>query len=130
MPASPKKILVVEDSPTMSQLYRIVLGQDERRELLFAANGLEGLDLAAQEPDVDLFIVDINMPHMDGLEFLRRLRSELGAIDTPAIVVSTEGSEADRQAALAAGANAYLRKPWSPAELLEVVDEVSSPSDS
>jgi CheY-like chemotaxis protein len=115
------KILIVEDSPTMSQLYRIVLGQDGRHETIFAADGREGLDRAAEEPDIDLFIVDINMPQMDGLEFLRRLRGELGITATPAIVISTEGEEDDRAAAIAAGADAYLRKPWTPQELLDAV---------
>jgi two-component system, chemotaxis family, chemotaxis protein CheY len=118
----PGKILIVEDSPTMCQLYRIVLGRDDR-ELVFAHSGVDGLDRAAQETDVELYIVDINMPHMDGLEFLRRLRDELGVRDTPAIVISTEGEEADREAARQAGANAYLRKPWTPHELLTTISE-------
>lgn len=117
----PSKILIVEDSPTMTQLYRIVLGQSGRHETIFAPNGLEGLDRAAAEPDIDLFIVDINMPHMDGLEFLRRLRTELGITGVPAIVISTEGEDADREAALQAGADAYLRKPWTPQALLDTV---------
>jgi two-component system, chemotaxis family, chemotaxis protein CheY len=119
----PRKILIVEDSPTMCQLYRIVLGRGGR-ELIFAHSGVEGLDRAAQEPGVELFVVDINMPQMDGLEFLRRLREELGDRDTPAIVISTEGEEADRAAAREAGANAYLRKPWTPEELLTAVEDV------
>jgi two-component system, chemotaxis family, chemotaxis protein CheY len=119
----PGKILIVEDSPTMCQLYRIVLGRGGT-ELVFAHSGVEGLDHAAQEPDVELFIVDINMPRMDGLEFLRRLRTELQIRDVPAIVISTEGSEADQAAARQAGANAYLRKPWTPDQLLKAVREV------
>jgi two-component system chemotaxis response regulator CheY len=118
--AKPGKILVVEDSPTMCRLYRIVLGSLGSTEILIANDGVEGLDRAAQEPDVELLIVDINMPHMDGLEFLRRLRGELG-IEAPAIVISTEGEEADRTSAFGAGANAYLRKPWTPEQLLETV---------
>ncbi len=129
MPNKPRKILIIEDSATMRQLYRIVLGQQPGTELLFAPNGLEGLDLAAQHEDVDLFVVDINMPHMDGLEFLRRLRGELGVTETPAIVVSTESGEEDHEAAYAAGATAYLHKPWAPAQLLTVVQSVSSTGD-
>lgn len=125
--ANPERILIVEDSPTMRQLYRIVLGRG--RVLHFAENGVEALDTAAQHPDVDLYIVDINMPEMDGLEFLRRLREELGVRETPAIVISTEGEPEDREAARVAGANAYLHKPWTPDQLLELVNEVaSSPS--
>jgi two-component system, chemotaxis family, chemotaxis protein CheY len=120
---NPGKILIVEDSPTMVQLYRIVLGR-EGTQLVFATTGVEGLDLAAQEDDIDLYIVDINMPQMDGLEFLRRLRGELGVRDTPALVVSTEGEEADRLAAREAGANAYLQKPWTPEQLVTTVREV------
>jgi two-component system, chemotaxis family, chemotaxis protein CheY len=120
----PRKILIVEDSPTMCQLYRIVLGQGGS-ELVFAHSGVEGLDRAAQESDVDLYIVDINMPHMDGLEFLRRLRGDLGDEATPAIVISTEGEQSDRDAAREAGAHAYLRKPWTPDELLATVREVA-----
>ncbi len=128
MPTSPRRIMIIEDSPTMTQLYRIVLGQEEDRELIFAENGLEGLDVAAQEPDIDLFIVDINMPHMDGLEFLRRLRGELGVTETPAVVVSTEGEETDREAAIDAGADAFLHKPWKPAQLIELVRSFAAPS--
>jgi two-component system, chemotaxis family, chemotaxis protein CheY len=120
----PAKILIVEDSPTMCQLYRIVLGRSGT-ELVFAHSGVDGLDRAAQQMDVDLYIVDINMPHMDGLEFLRRLRGDLGILGTPAIVISTEGAEEDMQAARDAGADAYLRKPWTPEELLGKVAEVT-----
>ena len=119
MPTELNRILVVEDSPTMVQLYRIVLGRSGR-ELIFAQDGVEGLDRAAQQPHLDLLIVDINMPQMDGLEFLRRVRSEL-QLRAPAIVISTEGEEADRQAAREAGADAYLRKPWTPEQLLEAI---------
>src|SRR5690606_7786545 len=118
---------VVEDSPTMCRLYRIVLGSLGPGEILIANDGLEGLDLAAKEPDLDLVIVDINMPKMDGLEFLRRMRSELG-ISAPAVVISTEGDEADREAAMRAGANAYLRKPWTPEQLLDTIRSLPSPT--
>jgi CheY-like chemotaxis protein len=126
VPIKPGKILIVEDSPTMCQLYRIVLGRGET-ELVFAHSGVDGLDRAAQEPDVDLYIVDINMPQMDGLEFLRRLRDELGVTETPAVVISTEGEESDQVAAREAGANAYLRKPWTPEQLLATVNGLFEP---
>jgi two-component system, chemotaxis family, chemotaxis protein CheY len=126
MPDERKKILIVEDSPTMQRMYRMVLGSRPGTELLFARDGAEGLDRIAQEPDVGLMIVDVNMPRMDGLEFLRRARSELGVVDVPAIVISTEGEEHDRQAALDAGAAAYLTKPWTPDELLGTLDRITS----
>lgn len=118
-----RTILVVEDSPTMQSMYRAVLGRREGTTLVFAQDGLEGLDRAAQEPQVGLYIVDINMPGMGGLEFLRKLRSELGVRDVPAIVISTESEPSDREAAREAGASAYLAKPWQPEQLLELVEE-------
>jgi two-component system, chemotaxis family, chemotaxis protein CheY len=119
----PAKFLIVEDSPTMTRMYRTVLGRQGDAELLFAGTGVEGLDRAAQRPDMEMFIVDINMPEMDGLEFLRRLRGELG-LTQPALVVSTESQEADREAAREAGADAYLEKPWEPDRLLAAIEDL------
>jgi two-component system, chemotaxis family, chemotaxis protein CheY len=124
VPDRPSKILVVEDSPTMCQLYRIVLGSAAGADLIFARNGVEGLDRAAQSPDVELVIVDVNMPQMDGLEFLRRLRGEL-QMKMPALVISTEGQESDRLAAREAGADAYLRKPWTPDQLISAIERLT-----
>jgi two-component system, chemotaxis family, chemotaxis protein CheY len=119
----PAKFLIVEDSPTMTRMYRTVLGRQGDAELLFAGTGVEGLDRAAQRPDMEMFIVDINMPEMDGLEFLRRLRGELG-LTQPALVISTESQEADREAAREAGADAYLEKPWEPDRLLSAIEDL------
>ena len=121
MASERKRILVVEDSPMMTRLYRLVLGPGN--DLLLASDGAEGLDLAAQEPGVDLFIVDINMPQVDGLEFVRRLRGELGITRPPVLVCSTESAEDDRLAAREAGATGFLPKPWTPQELLDAVRE-------
>lgn len=118
----PHKILIVEDSPMMTRMYRMALGSCAA-ELMFAGDGVEGLDRAATDPDVDLFLVDINMPNMNGLEFLRRAREELG-LETPAIVISTEGSQSDRDASRFAGADGYLRKPWNPEGLFAAIREV------
>jgi CheY-like chemotaxis protein len=116
---APRKVLVLEDSPMMCSLYRNVLAGPEH-ELVFAGDGVEGLDLAASESDVGLYIVDVNLPRLDGLSFIRRLRSELG-VDGPVVVVSTECEDHDREAAFQAGATAYLCKPWEPADLLDVI---------
>lgn len=116
------KILVVEDSPMMQSLYRMVLA-DQARELIFAADGVEALDRAAQESDVELYIVDVNLPRLDGIEFIRRLRTELGA-SAPVVVVSTECGAADKEAAYEAGADEYLCKPWKPEELSAVLERL------
>jgi len=118
--AERKKILVVEDSPMMVRMYRLVLSP--HYDLVFAANGAEGLDRAAAETGLDLLVVDINMPQMDGIEFVTRLRGELG-IGAPVVVSSTETSDHDQAAARTAGAQAFLPKPWTPEQLLAAVRE-------
>lgn len=107
----------------MCSLYRMVLS-GEGRDLLFAGDGVEGLDRAASDPDVDLYIVDVNMPRLDGIGFIRRLRDELEIRDTPIVVVSTECGEQDKRAAFDAGADAYLCKPWQPQDLLDVISQL------
>ena len=116
-----RRILVVEDSPMMTRMYRLVLGG--RHDLTFAADGVEGLDAAARDPGLELMIVDVNMPAMDGLEFIRRVRGELGMTGVPILVCSTEASEADQASAREAGAHGFLPKPWTPEQLLAAVAE-------
>jgi two-component system, chemotaxis family, chemotaxis protein CheY len=116
--ADRRRILVVEDSPMMRRLYRMVL---EGYDVRIASDGAEALDLAALEPDVDLFIVDINMPRMDGLELIRRLRNELGMARVPVLVSSTESADEDRRLAHEAGATGFLPKPWAPEDLTAAV---------
>ncbi len=115
-----RRVLVVEDSPMMVRMYKLVLGP--RFDVAFAADGAEGLDAAARDPELDAVVVDVNMPNMDGLEFTRRLRGELGMTQVPVLVCSTEQSEEDQAAARAAGANGFLAKPWTPPELLAALE--------
>lgn len=119
------KVLIVEDSPMMRSLYRMAL-DGEARELLFAEDGVEGLDRSAMEEGIELFIVDVNLPRMDGVEFIRRLRSDLGT-RAPVLVVSTECAEVNQAAAYEAGADAYLCKPWTPDELSAALAELPRP---
>jgi two-component system, chemotaxis family, chemotaxis protein CheY len=123
--SQPRKILVLEDSTMMCSIYRMVLAA-EGRELIFAGDGVEGLDRAAAEGDVDLYIVDVNLPRLDGISFIRRLRSELG-VEAPVVVVSTECAEEDQAVARDAGADAYLCKPWTPDELKAVIAAMPEP---
>jgi two-component system, chemotaxis family, chemotaxis protein CheY len=110
----------------MCSLYRMVLSA-EGRELIFARDGVEGLDRAAAEGDVDLYIVDVNLPRLDGISFIRRLRSELG-VEAPVVVVSTECAPQDQAVAREAGANAYLCKPWQPSELMSLIASLPEPA--
>lgn len=118
MTAAPKTILVVDDAALVRIYYRAILeGAGFRVEE--ALNGLEALE-ALLAGTVDLLIVDINMPQMDGLTFLRTLRQKAGSMAAiPALVVSTEAAEADFAAARAAGANYYLVKPVEREQLVQ-----------
>ncbi len=105
-----KRVLVVDDASLVRLYYRDAL---ERAgfEVDEALNGLEALEKLMMGPP-DLLIVDVNMPQMDGVTFLRILRRQAPPISsTPALVISTESGAQDIDAARAAGANFYLTKP-------------------
>lgn len=118
MSAGPKTILVVDDAALVRVYYRSILEEAGFR-VDEALNGLEALE-ALLVKTVDLLVVDINMPQMDGLTFLRVLREKEGPIASiPALVTSTESAEGDFAAARAAGANFYLVKPAERGQLVE-----------
>jgi two-component system, chemotaxis family, chemotaxis protein CheY len=80
-----------------------------------ASNGVEALErVHAQDPAYDLYLVDVNMPRLDGYAFLRELRQLPEALQAPALMISTEAQPQDASAGFAAGANCYLVKPSQP----------------
>ena len=109
-------VLVIDDSATTRLFYRATL-ESAGFWVREACNGLEALEKAMLEP-FDLVIVDINMPKMDGLTFLAELRRRKEVRGLPAIVISTQNRDEDRNRAHAAGANAYFVKPIDPRELV------------
>jgi two-component system, chemotaxis family, chemotaxis protein CheY len=105
-----KRILIVDDAALVRTYYRAAL-EERGFEVAEALNGLEALEKILLRP-FDLAIVDINMPRMDGITFLRALRSkELPVSGVPVLVTSTEAESQDMAAARGAGANFYLVKP-------------------
>lgn len=118
MTAPARTILVVDDAALVRVYYRSILeGAGFRVEE--ALNGLEALE-ALLRKTIDLLIVDINMPQMDGLSFLRLLRQkERPLASIPALVTSTESRQPDLAAARTAGANYYLVKPVRAERLVE-----------
>jgi two-component system, chemotaxis family, chemotaxis protein CheY len=89
-------------------------------EVLEASNGAEAL-VEVQKGSLDIILSDINMPVMDGLEFLKSLPGIEAAKGVPVIMITTEGSEARVVEALSAGAKGYLRKPFTPEQVKERV---------
>ena len=115
--ASRGRILVVDDSSLVRLYCRDVL---ERAgfEVEQAINGLEAMEKVTAAT-FDLVIVDVNMPRMDGMSFVRALRrSELTVASIPSLIITTEAAQQDRDDARAAGANYYLVKPGSEADLI------------
>ncbi|HXV01089.1 MAG TPA: response regulator [Caulobacteraceae bacterium] len=115
-----KRVLVVDDASLVRMYYREAL-QRAGYDVDEALNGLEALE-KLHEAAADLLIVDVNMPQMDGVSFLKVLRRQalpLAAI--PALVISTEAGAHDRDAARGAGGNFYLVKPVSQDTLVNYV---------
>ena len=110
-----KRILIVDDAATVRLFHRQIL-EAAAYAVDEAVNGIEALEKALQSP-FDLYVVDVNMPKLDGYGFLRELRGR-DLPQAPAIMVSTEAAADDQKLAYASGANAYLIKPSKPEQLL------------
>lgn len=110
-----KRILIIDDAATVRLYHRQIL-EAAGYFVEEAVNGMEALEKALQTP-FDLYLVDVNMPKLDGYGFLRELRNQ-DMPQVPAIMVSTEAAVGDRKRAYAAGANLYLVKPTRPEQLV------------
>jgi two-component system chemotaxis response regulator CheY len=113
-----KNILVVDDAATVRMYHRKILG-DAGWHTEEACNGVEALEVVhSQAAPFDLFVVDINMPRMDGYAFVRELRRLPAELQAPVVMVSTEAKAQDASAGFDAGVNCYLVKPSRPHELV------------
>lgn len=112
-------ILVVDDEPPILELVRFTL-EDERIRVLEANDGVKALE-AARAARPDLILLDVQMPRLDGLEVCRRLRADASLAGTRIVMLTAAGQDADRARGLAAGADEYLTKPFSPLALFTLV---------
>ncbi len=108
-------ILVIEDDASMAELLRYNL-EHEGFKVAYAADGEEGLMRAQEEPP-DLVLLDWMLPMVSGIEVCRRLRRQPETRNTPIIMLTARGEEADRIRGLDTGADDYITKPFSPSEL-------------
>lgn len=115
------KVLVADDDDALRRLVVTTL-MDDDRTLLEARDGEEALSVARRERP-DLILLDIAMPGLSGLAVCRRLRREAGTRAIPVIMLTGHGRAADRERGLSAGADAYLTKPFSPLELLQLSEQ-------
>ena len=115
-----KHVLIVDDAATVRLYHRKMLS-DAGWAVDEAVNGLEALEKVMNQPldqAFDLYVVDVNMPKMDGYTFIRELRRIEQVPQVPVMMVSTESQLQDATASQDAGANAYLIKPAKPQELV------------
>lgn len=106
--------LIVDDSSVMRKIVERALRQAgvAFAKVFEASNGVEALDVL-REHSVELILSDINMPNMDGLEFLRQMRAQHLALDVPVVMITTESSQEQVREAITAGACGYIRKPFT-----------------
>jgi two-component system chemotaxis response regulator CheY len=119
-----QRILIVEDSPTMRALLVSALEALGRPvKITEVASGFEAL---RELPRVayDLILTDINMPDINGLELVSFVKSNPAFRAIPLVIVSTEGSERDRDKGLGLGADAYLVKPFAPETLQQIAHDL------
>jgi two-component system chemotaxis response regulator CheY len=118
------KLLVVDDSSTMRRIIKNTLARLGYKDVLEGADGVEGWNALDSNPDVEMLITDWNMPEMNGLELVKKVRADDRFTDLPIIMVTTEGGKAEVITALKAGVNNYIVKPFTPQVLKEKLGAV------
>jgi len=115
-------IMTVDDAASMRQMVSFTL-TDAGHTVLQAEDGVDALE-KAKGAQVEAFIVDINMPRMDGITLVKELRALPSYKFTPILMLTTESQESKRQEGKAAGATGWLVKPFNPEQLLSVIKKV------
>ena len=120
--------LVVEDSPPMRKMIVFALSRIKNLAVAEADDGVDALRRLAGTK-FDIIITDINMPILDGLKLVKRLRADEAYMHVPIIIITTEGAAEDRQRALALGANVYITKPIQAPQVIKLVRETLGLAD-
>ena len=122
--SSTRRALVVEDSPTMRQLILFALHRIPDLAVVEAEDGLEALRKLAPPASFDIILTDINMPVLDGLKLVHRVRADPLLEHIPIVIITTDSGEEDRRRALALGADAYITKPIQAPQVIAAVREL------
>ena len=115
-------IMTVDDTTSMRQMVSFTL-TDSGHKVVEARDGEEALEMAKKDK-IDAFIVDINMPKMDGISLVKELRALPSYKFVPILMLTTESQDSKRQEGKAAGATGWLVKPFNPEQLLNVIKKV------
>ena len=118
------KLLVVDDSSTMRRIIKNTLARLNHKDILEGEDGVQGWAVLDENPDVEMLITDWNMPEMNGLELVKKVRGSGMFNDLPIIMVTTEGGKTEVITALKAGVNNYIVKPFTPQVLKEKLSAV------
>lgn len=118
------KLMIVDDSSTMRKIIKRVLRQAEIavENILEAGNGVEALEQLTANPDVALILSDVNMPEMNGIDLVKKVREAHQKDALPVIMVTTEGGQAMVDSAMESGANGYVTKPFTPDSIRSALD--------
>ena|SRR5688572_31712921 len=117
-----RKILVVDDSSLLHRMYDFMLSG---HDVVHAVDGVDALEKLAADPALEVVFLDINMPRLDGLEVLKRIKADPNTRALPVIMVSTHGEERDTERALAAGADGYVKKPFRQDAIAQLIRTLS-----
>ena len=121
-----KRVLIIDDEENVLSLVSATLGYSDRFDIALARNGQEALESAMEEAP-DLVILDMLMPIMDGFQVCQALKSDPHTAHVKVIMLTAMAQEADMGRAIAAGADRYITKPFSPTKLLDTVEEIIGP---
>lgn len=117
-----KKILIIDDSAVFRKIVAVHL-KSLGFELIEAVDGIDALN-KLQNNSVHLIVCDMNMPNMDGIQFIRKVKENPNYKFIPIIMLTTESQEEKKQEGLKAGARVWLTKPFSPEELLDTIKKL------
>ncbi|MEJ2184797.1 MAG: response regulator [Gemmatimonadota bacterium] len=118
-----RTVLVADDEPYIGRIIQLKL-EDGPYQVVLAHDGEEALELLRSDRPFDLVLLDIMMPRLSGLDVLREMRRLPQHGDTPVIMLTAKGQEADRETATRYGATDFLTKPFSPKKLLARIDQL------
>ena len=120
---APRRVLVVDDEPYIGRIIQLKL-ENGPYAVDLLQDGRAALEWLRGDAPADLILLDIMMPHATGLEVLAELRELPHRRNTPVIMLTAKGQEADRERAAELGATDFLTKPFSPKKLLARIDEI------
>ena len=119
-----KKFLVVDDSSTMRRIVTNILSRVGYKDVIDAEDGLVAWEKLQENPDIHAILTDWNMPNLDGLGFVKKVRADKRFNDTPIVMITTEGGKTEVITALKAGVNNYIVKPFTPQVLKEKLSTI------